>query len=79
MSKEFKVRIKVSALRLYEFTNLGYIKACDMFKDLMNDPHIEKKTSNVTESIENLTYDGRDIIRAEYDALLNEVVLYLDI
>ena len=45
--------------------------------DLFKDEHITKKKDNVIESIENLLYDGREIEKAEYDMLMNEVILYL--
>lgn len=60
-----------------EVTNTGMIKADHMFKTLMENVHIEKKRANVIESIENLLYDGHEIVMAEYDMLMNEVILYL--
>lgn len=74
---ERKIRLKMPANAVYSVTNVGYIKACDMFKTLMENKHIEKKRDNVIESIENLLYDGHEIVMAEYDMLTNEVILYL--
>lgn len=74
---ERKVRLKMPGNIIYGVTNFGYIKACDMFKTLLENRHIEKKKENVIESMENLLYDGHEIVMAEYDMLTNEVVLYL--
>ena len=53
------------------------IKANSIINELFKDEHITKKWDNVIESIENLLYDGREIEKAEYDMLTNEVILYL--
>lgn len=71
------VKIKMNANIKYELTNTGMIKANSIMNDLFKDEHITKKKDNVIESIENLLYDGREIEKAEYDMLMNEVILYL--
>ena len=71
------VKIKMNANIKYELTNTGMIRANSMINELFKDEHITKKWDNVIESIENLLYDGREIEKAEYDMLTNEVILYL--
>lgn len=71
-----KVRIKLDNQVKYEFTNFGYIKAESMIKALYKNEHIKKKNSTVTESIENMLYDNREIEKAYYDTLTNEIELY---
>lgn len=71
------VKIKMNANIKYELTNTGMIKANSIMNDLFKDEHITKKKDNVIESIENLLYDGREIEKAEYNMLMNEVILYL--
>lgn len=45
--------------------------------ELFKNEHITKKINNVCESIENLLYDGKEVEKAYYDALMNEVELHL--
>ena len=71
------VKIKMNANVKYELTNFGMIKAQTMVSALFENEHITKKEHNVIESIENLLYDGKEIEKAEYDMLTNEVILYL--
>lgn len=74
VKRKFKMKSNV----IYELTNLGYIKACSILDTLLENENITKKTENVVTSIENLQYNGRDIVKAEYDALMNEVILYIE-
>ena len=71
------VKIKVNANVKYELTNFGYIKAESMVEALFENEHVTKKHDNVTKSIQNLLYDGREIEQAYYDALTNVVELHL--
>lgn len=69
------VRIKMQANIVYELSNTGNIKAKNLMKVLFENEHISKKTENVIESIENCLYKGREIEKAMYDMLTNEVIL----
>lgn len=71
------IKIKVNALIKYELKHTGMIKAESMVNELFKNEHITKKIDNVIESIENLLYDGKEIEKAYYDALTNEVELHL--
>ena len=67
------VRIKVNANRTFEMSNFGRLNAEDVLKDLFDNEHISKIETNVTESLENMLYDGYSIKKATYDTLVNEV------
>ena len=69
------VRIKMPANIVYELTNTGNIKAKNLMKVLFENEHISKKKENVIESIENCLCKGREIEKAMYDMLTNEVIL----
>ena len=71
------VRIKVNANRTFEMSNFGRLNAEDVLKDLFDNEHISKIETNVTESLENMLYDGYSIKKATYDTLVNEVELLL--
>lgn len=71
------VKIKINGLIKYELKNTGMIKAQSMISELFKNEHITKKINNVCESIENLLYDGKEVEKAYYDALMNEVELHL--
>lgn len=71
------VRIKVNANRTFEMSNFGRLNAEDVLKDLFDNEHISKIEANVTESLENMLYDGYSIKKATYDTLVNEVELLL--
>lgn len=77
MIAKYKFRMKANVI--YELTNFGYIKACSILDTLLENEKITKKKENVATSIENLQYDGHDIVKAEYDALMNEVILYIEV
>lgn len=74
-----KHKFRMKANVVYELTNFGYIKACSILDTLLENEKITKKKENVIASIENLQYNGHDIIKAEYDALMNEVILYVEV
>ena len=69
------VRIKMPANIVYELSNTGNIKAKNMMNALFKDEYITKKKDSVVESIENCLYKGREIEKAMYDMLTNEVIL----
>lgn len=69
------IRIAMPANIVYELSNTGNIKAKNLMKTLFENENITKKKDNVTESIENCLYKGKEIEKAMYDMLTNEVIL----
>lgn len=69
------IRIKMPANIVYELSNTGNIKAKNLMETLFKDENITKKKDNVIESIENCLYKGKEIEKAMYDMLTNEVIL----
>lgn len=69
------IRIQMPANIVYELSNTGNIKAKNLMKVLFENENITKKKDNVIESIENCLYKGKEIEKAMYDMLTNEVIL----
>lgn len=69
------IRMQMPSNIVYELSNTGNIKAKNLMKVLFENEHISKKTENVIESIENCLYKGKEIEKAMYDMLTNEVIL----
>lgn len=70
-----EVKIKVPANVVYELDNTGGIKAKNLMPTLFSQKEATKKKYNVMESIANLLWEGREIKKAYYDMLTNEVIL----
>ena len=71
------VKFKMPANVKYELTGLGMIKACTILDELYKYDFVTKKIDNVILRLENLLVYGKEISKGEYDALTNEVILYL--
>lgn len=70
-----EVKIKVPANAVYEFSNFGDIKTKGILPYIYNQKETCKKKYSVTESIANLLWEGREVKKAYYDMLTNEVIL----
>ena len=69
------VRIKVPSNIIYDVNNYGEIKAKRIMEVLYHQKEVTKKMDSVMESIENCLWDGKEIKKAQYDMLLDELVL----
>lgn len=70
-----EVKIKVPANAVYEFGEFGDIKTKGVLPYIYRQKEACKKKSSVVESISNLLWEGREIKKAYYDMLTNEVCL----
>lgn len=70
-----KVYIKMPANVQYELGETGEIKARNIMPTIFNQREATKKKYNVMDSLSNLLWEGREIKKAYYDMLTNEVCL----
>lgn len=70
-----EVKIKVPANAVYEFGNFGDIKTKGILPYIYSQKEASKKKYSVTESIANLLWEGKEVKKAYYDMLTNEVIL----
>lgn len=70
-----EVKIKVPANAVYEFGDYGDIKTKGILPYVYNQKEASKKKDNVVESISNLLWEGKEIKKAYYDMLTNELCL----
>lgn len=68
------VSIKIKLRDKLEITETGYLKAQDILDQLIKNEHITKKKENVIVRLDNLLYDGIEIMSAYLD-LENEFVI----
>jgi len=71
-----KILIKLKTNQTWKLDNFGRLET-DILRQLFKEPKITKKKSNVTESIENMLYDGCSVTSIQYDLPTAQVILYL--
>ena len=72
-----RIIIKANANVVYEISNTGMLKANTLMEQIKAFPGMELKKDNVMPSLENFLFKGREITKAEYDMLTNEIHLYI--
>ena len=72
-----EVKIKVPANVVYELDSTGNIKAKNIMPILFSQKEARRKKSNVIDSIANLLWNGREVKKAYYDMLTNEICLMI--
>lgn len=70
-----EVKIKVPANAVYEFGDYGDIKTKGILPYVYNQKEASKKKDSVVESISNLLWEGKEVKKAYYDMLTNELCL----
>lgn len=70
-----KVYIKMPANIQYELGETGEIKAKNIMPTIFNQREAARKKSNVMDSLSNLLWEGREVKKAYYDMLTNEICL----
>lgn len=72
-----EVKIKVPANVVYELDNTGGIKAKNIMPTIFSQKEATRKKDSVIDSIANLLWNGREVKKAYYDMLTNEVCLMI--
>ena len=72
-----EVKIKVPANVICELGETGEIKARNIMPTIFSQREARRKKHNVIDSISNLLWEGREVKKAYYDMLTNQVCLMI--
>lgn len=72
-----KIYIKMPANIQYELNETGEIKAKNIMPTIFSQKEAKRKKASVIDSLSNLLWNGREVKKAYYDMLTNEICLMI--